>query len=141
MKIIEDSFKQYEDDCSRDPSPDKIEKLENAKNKYESFYEHVTKGAIIRSGAIWYEYGEKSNKYFLNLETHRKSKSCIRKVYTEEDFLTSDPKRIMKELDGFYSSLYKKDNLKASEDVLNWFLRRQVVPKLSKEDALYVRAD
>ena len=70
LKIIEDSLRQCEDDCSRDPSPDNIEKLENAKNEYESFYEHVTKGAIIRSRATWYEYGEKSNKYFLNLETH-----------------------------------------------------------------------
>ena len=34
-----------------------------------------------------------------------------------------------KELEGFYSSLYKRDNLKSSEDVLNWFLRTQVIPK------------
>ena len=57
-------------------------------------------------------------------------------MYTEEGFLTSDTKRIMKELKGFYSSLYKRANLKASEDVFNWFLRPQVIPKLSEEDAL-----
>ena len=94
LKTVEDC----EDDCSRDPSPDNVEELENLKIEYESLYEHLSKGAIIRSRATWYEYGEKSNKYFLNLETHRKSKSCIRKVYTEDGFLTSDPKKIMKEL-------------------------------------------
>ena len=94
-----------------------------------------TKGAIICSRATWYEYGEKGNKYFLSLETHRKSKSCIRKVYPEEGFLTSDPKRIMKEVKGFYSNLYKRDSLEASDDTLNMFLRPQLIPKLSNENA------
>ena len=105
------------------------------KNEYELFCEYVTKGAMIRSRATWYEYGEKSNKYFLNLEFHRKSKSCIRKVYTEEGFVTSDPKRIMKEVEGSCSNLYKRDYLEASDDNLNSFLRPQVNPKLSDEDA------
>jgi len=30
---------------------------------------------IIRSKATWYEKGEKSNKYFLNLESHKKAKA------------------------------------------------------------------
>lgn len=29
--------------------------------------------SIIQSQATWYEKGEKSNKYFLNLETHKKA--------------------------------------------------------------------
>ena len=81
-------------------------------NKYELFYEHLARGAIIRSRANWYEQGEKSNKCFLNLETHKISKSSIRKAYTKDGFLTSDPKRIMKEVEDFYSGLYKKVNLK-----------------------------
>ena len=136
LKTVEDSLKQCEDECSRDPSPDNVEKLENLKIEYESLYEHLLKGVIIRSRATWYEYGEKSNKYFSNLETHRKSKSCIRKVYTEDGFLTSDPKKIMKEFEGFYSSLYTRDNLKASDEVLNSFLRSQGIPRLSDEDAV-----
>ena len=59
-------------------------------------------GAIIRPWATWYEYGEKSNKYF-----HKKSKSCIRKIYTKDGCLTSDPKRVMKEVEDFYSKLYQ----------------------------------
>ena len=53
-------------------------KLEILRTEYDAFYEHLSVGAIIRSRATWYEYGEKSNKYFLNLESHKKSKSCIR---------------------------------------------------------------
>ena len=52
----------------------------NLKNEYDVFYEHLSVVAMTSSRATWYEYGEKRNKYFLNLENRRKSKSCIRKV-------------------------------------------------------------
>ena len=102
------------------------------------FYEHLARGAIIRSRANWYEQGEKSNKFFLNLETHKKSKSSIRKAYTKDGFLTSDPKRIMKEVEDFYSGLYKKVNLKGSDDddVFNSFVQSREFPKLSGEDVI-----
>ena len=75
------------------------------REEYNSLYEHLSKGAIIRSRAKWYEYGEKSNKYFLNLENHRKSKSSVRKIFTKDGLLTSDPTKIMKEVEYFYSDL------------------------------------
>ena len=80
--------------------------------------------------------GKKSNKYFLNLETYKKSKSCIRKVFTKDGSLTPDLKRIRKEVEIFYSSLYKKDDFKIPDDVSYSFLRSQAIPKLSKDDAL-----
>ena len=53
------------------PSPENMEKMENIRNEYELFYKHLLRGAIIRSRATWFEQGEKSNKYFLNLETYK----------------------------------------------------------------------
>ena len=136
LKEIEDLLKKCEEDCSVSPSPENIGKLENIRNEYELFYEHLSRGAIIRSRATWFEQGEKSNKYFLNLETYKKSKSCIRKVFTEDGFLTSDFKRIMKEVEAFYSSLYKRDNFKIPDDASYSFLSSQPIPKLSNDDAL-----
>ena len=136
LKVIEDSLKQCEEDCSVFPSPENMEKMENIRNEYELFYEHLSRGAMVRSRATWFEQGEKSNKYFLNLETYKKSKSCIRKVFTKDGFLTSDPKRIMKEVEVFYSSLYKTDNSKLPNDVSNTFLLSQAIPKLSNEEAM-----
>ena len=136
LKVIEDSLKQCEEDCSVFPSPENMEKMENIRNEYELFYEHLSRGAIVRSRATWFEQGEKSNKYFLNLETYKKSKSCIRKVFTKDGFLSSDPKRIMKEVEVFYSSLYKTDNSKIPNDVSNTFLLSQAIPKLSNEEAM-----
>ena len=136
LRIIENSLKECEVDCGKSPSPDNIEKLVFLKHEYDSCYEYLSKGAIIRSRATWYEYGEKSNKYFLNPETHRKSKSCIRKAYTKDGFVTSQPKKIMKELESFYSDLYKRDELKTSDTVLNSCLRSKGIPKLFDQDTL-----
>ena len=65
--------------------------------EYDSIYEQILKGAIIRSKATWYEKGEKSNKYFLNLETHKKAKSSVYKVFNREGVLITDPKKILHE--------------------------------------------
>ena len=76
LRIIENSLKECEVDCGKSPSPDNIEKLEFLKHEYDSCYEYLLKGAIIRSRATWYEYGEKSNKYFLNLETQESPRAA-----------------------------------------------------------------
>ena len=60
----------------------------------------------VQSRATWYEFGERNNKYFLNLENSNKKKSTVRKVFNREGKLTTDPKQIMNELEAFYSDLY-----------------------------------
>ena len=47
-----------------DPSETNHEKLVDLKMKYDSLFDYLAKGTIIRSRATWYEKGEKSNKYF-----------------------------------------------------------------------------
>ncbi|KAL9962019.1 hypothetical protein ACROYT_G031074 [Oculina patagonica] len=88
------------------------------------------KGAIIRSRATWYEKGEKSNKYFLGLESHRGTKSCIRRLFSSDGRLTTNPTKIIKEIEKFYSDLYASND----ESVRNHpFLQRAEIPKLSDE--------
>ena len=103
--------------------------------EYDSIYEETAKGAIIRSKATWYEKGEKSNKYFLNLETHKKAKSSVRKVFNDEGVLITDPKKILQEIQNFYSNLCKLDPLRPSEDLLNSFLNNSEIPKLTNNEA------
>ena len=102
--------------------------------EYDSIYEQIAKGAIIRSKATWYEKGEKSNKYFLNLETHKKAKTSVRKVFNREGVLITDPKKILHEIYNFYSNFCKRDPLSPSEDVLNSFLNNPKILKLSDND-------
>ena len=86
-------------------------------------YEFIAQGAIVRSRANWYEYGEKSNKYFLNLENSRKKKSCIRKLNTENDKSTTNPKEILDEIQSFYANLYDKKVEHSDESLIKTFLK------------------
>ena len=105
------------------------------KMEYDSIYEQIAKGAIIRSKATWYEKGEKSNKYFLNLETHKKAKSSVRKVFNDEGMLITDQKKILQEIQNFYSNLCKCEPLRPSEEMLNSFLSNSGIPKLTFNEA------
>ena len=71
---IEASLKICEENCNGCPSAENLEQFEILKSEYDSIYDDLAQGAIVRSKATWYEKGEKSNKYFLNLESHKKSK-------------------------------------------------------------------
>ena len=99
------------------------------KIEYDSIYEQIAKGAIIRSKATWYEKGEKSNKFFLNLETHKKAKSSVHKVFNDNGVLIEDPKKILQEIQNCYSN-----PLSPSEDTLNPFLNNPEMPELSDND-------
>ncbi len=72
----------------------------NLKTEYNSIYEQIAKGAIIRSKANWYERCERNNKYFLNLESHKKTKNSVR----NGGVLITDPKMFLQEIQNFYST-------------------------------------
>ena len=80
-------------------------------------YEYIAQGAIIRSRARWYEQGEKSSKYFSNLESSRGKKSTIRKIIREDKSLTTNPKVIMDELKSFTQVFTRQIHL---EKAISW---------------------
>ena len=123
-----------EEKCGNNPTTENIEQLEILKLEHENIYEELSKGAIIRLKATLYENGEKSNKYFLNLESHQKVKSSVRKVFNEE-LLVTDPKKILGVIEGFYSGLYMKDDLEPSENLMNTFWENPLMPRLSVGDS------
>ena len=59
-----------------------LNKLITVREKIESFYEEKTRGIIIRARARSHEYGEKSSKYFLNLE----KRNHVKKTYAETEY-------------------------------------------------------
>ena len=132
---LETSLRICKEKCNESPTFENQEELEMLKMEYDAIYEQIAKGAIIRSKATWYEKGEKSNKYFLNLETHKKAKSSVRKVFNNEGVLITDPKKILQEIQNFYSNLSKRDPLTPSEDMLNSFLNNSEMPKLTNNEA------
>ena len=129
---LETPLRICEEKCNGSRTFENKERLEMLKMEYESIYEQIAKGAIIRSKATWYE---KSNNYFLNLETHKIAKSSVRKVFNDEGVLITDPKNILHEIQNFYSNLCKSDPLRPSEDMLNSFLNNSEIPKLTNNEA------
>ena len=63
------------------------------------------------------------------------AKSSVRKVFSEEALLVTDPKKILGLIEGFYSGLYKKDDLEPSENLMNTFLENPLMPRLSVDDS------
>ena len=88
---MEDKLKKCTKKCDINPNSGNLEELECLQTEYDQLYNYITQGAIIPSRATWYEMGERNNKYFLNLENSNKTKS--------NGVSTSDPKKIMKELE------------------------------------------
>ena len=105
LQNVEEALTECAEKYDSDPNTKKLEELECLQTEYDSMYDYITQGAIIRSRATWYEFGER-NIYFLNLENSNKKKSTVRKVFNREGKLTTDPKRTMNELEIFYSDLY-----------------------------------
>ncbi|KAL9954593.1 hypothetical protein ACROYT_G042155 [Oculina patagonica] len=115
------------------PSDDNATLLYAAQKQLESFYEEKTKGIVVRARARWHEQGEKSTKYFLNLEKRNHVKKHIRKLHINGAIKT-DPFCILKEVEQFYCDLYKTYNILPDIDLkIDSFLNDLNIPTLTEE--------
>ena len=80
----------------------------NAKMQLQFLSECRIKGQILRSKTNYYEYGEKSTKFFLNLEKKRAESSTLSCLMDENGILQTDYKNILKIIKNFYSKLFEK---------------------------------
>ena len=112
---------------------DLLEEYNKCKSDLESLYNYITVGIILRSKSECYEHGEKSSKYFLNLEKRNKAKSHTRKLLTSSDVEISKPPDIMNHIKEFYASLYKWRSAKTEQDCLE-YLRNINIPQLSQSE-------
>ena len=134
MADLEKKLKNFQVQCDQERmrSLENVNKLEILRTEYDLQYEYIAQGAIIRSRARWYEQGQKSNKYFLNLESSRGKKSTIRKIIREDKSLTTNLKVIMDELKSFYSNLYQANSSRGNESLADSFFKNVSIPKLSE---------
>ena len=77
----------------------------DCRNKLNKIYKQKINGIKIRSKSDWYEYGEKSSIFFLNLEKTRSTQSTIRDITKDKKNLTCH-QRINQELFDFYKVLF-----------------------------------
>ena len=78
----------------------------NVKSDLELLDDERVKGQIIRASATWVEKGEKSSKFFLNLENHNSEVKHLSSVVNEEGDYVNDPNQIQNEIFNYYTKLY-----------------------------------
>lgn len=82
-----------------------LEEYEIVRQELENLNELKTKGTLIRSKAKWIEEGEKSTKYFLQLE-NRNYKSKYIKCLQWKNNIIKEPSDILGAHKTFYETLY-----------------------------------
>ena len=120
-----EATRKFEDD----PSEDHKSRLVELKEKLELIYDEKVKGVIIRARARWYEHGEKSSKYFLNLEKRNQVKKQ-RKLQ-----IKTNPSVILSEAKLFYMNLCQSGAKDADRDsMIDNFLNNLEIQKLSDNE-------
>ena len=100
-----------------------------AKDGLENLHNEKTAGYILRSKIQWYEEGEKSTKFFLNLEKKKAIQNTIKTLIDEERTLT-DSEDISKAIKRFYVKLFEKREVTDCPS----FLSNLGLPTLSEDE-------
>jgi len=107
-------------------------KIDQFKNELETLYDEKVEGIVVRARARWHEHGEKSSKYFLNLEKRNNIKKHVRKLYLSGSFST-DPFEILNAEKRFCSKLYSRQRVNLNSEQAKSFLENPNILKLSDE--------
>ncbi len=79
--------------------------------KITDYYQEKDDGYLIRSKIRWIEEGEKSTKFFFNLEKSRQSKNVIRQIKDTNGNLQTEDNEILKAASNFYENLFTTKNI------------------------------
>ena len=133
---LQEKYSKAKMEFERDPNNLNVDILNSAKENLELFYEEKVKGIIIRAKARWHEHGEKSTKYFLNLEKRNHIKKHMRKLKISSS-ITTDPFDILSKQQRFYQGLYTSINKNVDAMAkIESFLGDLNILKLSEEQKL-----
>ena len=113
--------------------------FKKARDDLEKKFSDQAAGIRIRSKCEWYELGEKSNKYFLNLEKKNAVTSTINKLTDDNKNVTSQ-NEVLHDIEKFYKNLFTNKNLKTSASCKN-FLQGLNTPTLDEEDQLLLNIE
>ena len=116
--------------------------LEELQDKLDKIYDFETRGLITRSRVRWLEEGERSSKFFCNLENRAWSRKNITKLMDNGNNLITDSPMILKILHDFYAKLYSiPDNNLAEIDektLNNAIFSKISIPKLPEEEKKFL---
>ena len=94
--VLQQQFSSLHKLMCANPGQETVAKFYEVKLKLEQISMHKTEGAMIRSKARWCEQGERSTRYFFNLEKRNRSNNYITKLKAENRTLVNPPKSLTK---------------------------------------------
>ena len=92
-------------------------------------------GTIVRSRARWYEFGEKNNKYFLNLEKRNHGKKHKTALNNEDGSTLRNAKQILAEEENFLKNIYTSKNISLETNNSVHFFDSPDLKTLNNEEA------
>ena len=129
---LESKVKEFEEQLTTASNNQLINDYNKCKEELESLYDYITDGTILRSHATWYKKGEKSTKYFLNLEKRNKTKSHVRKLINPDGSEETNSKNILANIKSFNSKLYTGRSVKTEKEIFDYQYDLNI-PKFSHE--------
>ena len=123
IKFLEQNFSDQNND---------MEEYNNYKNELDAIYNNIATSVKIRGKCNWYELGEKSSKFFLNLEKERAVNSLLKKIIVNDNEIT-EPSKLNFELYTFYQKLFQKSVFKSTNEI-SQFLEPIQFPKITNEE-------
>ena len=130
---LESKLKRLENNITVTSMDLELKEYNLVKQELEQLYNYITRGIILRTRTVWYEEGEKSTKYFLNLEKRSKSKTHIQKLIDSSGAEVTEPNFVLNHIKGFYSDLYKRRAFKTEEECFK-YLESINMPQLNEFD-------
>ena len=109
---LENKLKDLENDLN---NYDKLQEYNKIKSELEEIYEKFAEGAKVKSKYTWYQEGEKSTNFFLNLEKKKTLQGQIGKLIIGNKEII-DQNKIQTELINLF-----KFNCKKSYDIVKHF--------------------
>ena len=107
-----------------------LEMIEVKKKSIKHLRKKKLQGHVIRSRAQWVEEGEKSTKYFCNLESRKFLNKTIKKVELGNGKIIYNQSEIPEHVRLFYEELYCKNEADLTQKDLEDLLDKSNVSKL-----------
>ena len=132
--FLEKEINSLQQSLNVSPCEETKRKLNQKQNELQELREHRMRGIATRSKADWITRGEKSTKYFLNLEKRHYINKLIPKLVLEDDTEITDQKDIIREQERFYEKLYTSRKTQFTADHSTTFfnqdnLRAKLTPE------------
>ena len=107
------------------------------KNKLDQLYDEKANGVGIKSKCDWYQYGEKSTKFFLNLEKIRPHQSKARNILKNRKAII-DQMEVNNQLFYFYNDLFRSDKRRPKHDIAQSLSSIQIPLLISRRTYLCI---